>query len=77
MINLYIVYRKYPMADKTVIGSFLIKSHAEQFARECRQLCKNGIVTIKESHISTYCMAEETRRELFQAVNAIVSKESV
>ena len=76
MINLYIVYRKYAMTDQTVIGSFLVKSHAEQFARECRQLCNNGNVTIKESHISTYCMAEEKRRELIEAVNSIVSKES-
>lgn len=74
MINLYQVYRKYPLTDQNVIGAFLVKSHAEQFARECQQLCKNGVVTIQESHVSTYGMTEETRRELIQAVNSVLKE---
>lgn len=77
MIDLYLVYRKYnDISGDSVIGVFLVESHARQFALECERLNKSARIRVEKSHVSTYGMAEENRRQLFQAVNPIVAKES-
>lgn len=77
MINLYHVKRIWPHHE-SIVGSFLIKRHARQFMRECQNLSANNGAKfeLQESHISTYGMAEESRREIVQSLNIFLSKES-
>lgn len=74
MLNLYLVYRAYTRDDDSVIGAFLVKSHAEQFVRECERIGKHSRIRMVETHVSTYGMSEETRRELFAAINPILNR---
>ena len=75
MINLYIVHRKYPGTDESVIGAFLVENHARQFAAECLRLSKSAQVWVAESCISTYGMSGETRQNLIEAVNSTLAGE--
>lgn len=76
MIPLHLVYRKYTGTSDSVIGAFLVESHARQFMAECAILSKFAELRIESTVICTYGMAEETRRELFGAVNPIVRRET-
>lgn len=76
MIKLFLVYRKYTGTSDSVIGAFLVETHARQFAKECEHLNKFAGIRVEETCLSTYGMCEETRRELIQSVNPIVRKES-
>lgn len=77
MIALHMVYRQFPANPAYVIGAFLTENHALQFMRECETLNKSHAkIWIENSHICTYGMAEETRRELIAAIAPILNKES-
>lgn len=77
MINLYLVYRQYHGSADSVIGSFLVERHAKAFMAECAKLSgATARLRMESTVLCTYGMTEETRRELFQAVNPIVRKES-
>ncbi len=77
MLNLYHVWRSWPGCE-SIVASFLIKSHAKQFLYDAENLNSNNGARfrIEDSRISTYGMAEETRREVVQALNVILIKES-
>lgn len=74
MINAWLVWRKFANLHDSVIGVFLVESDARQFAAECVRLNRSAGIRVESSHISTYGMCEENRRELIEAINPIIRK---
>ena len=73
MLKLYTVHRAYGAGVGSQIAICPTREVADRFKRECERLNSSTRLWVEETYLTTYGMPEETRRELFAAVNPILA----